>query len=391
MVEFPFVNALIAISYQYIPKAQTLELHIFSRLVSIAFSLGSLVFLYLLVNRLSGQLVATITAIVFALLPYNIYFSRTTLPEVPLVFFSLAAMYFYLRQGKYYWLSAFAAALAILLKPYAIVLGLPLVFYKLNRKAIAYIIIALTPFIAWRIWIQQFPEGIPAFTWLFNGNGIRFKGAWFRWLFADRFGRLILGYFGLIPLALGLLVKNKPKEGWFYHWWLIGIVVFLSVFATGNVQHDYYQIITIPIISIYVARGLVFLIKSPSEHFSPVSSKLLLITTFAFMLAFSWYHIRDYFNINHPEIVEAGYAADQVLPANAKVIAPYGGDTAFLYQVNRSGWPIGGGIADKIKLGATDYVTTTFDAEALDLAKKCQPSIKTPEFVIISLRNCANL
>lgn len=391
MVEFPFVNALTAWLYQFIPS---ISIHIFSRLVSIAFSLGSLVFLYLLINKLSDYLTAALAASVFAFIPYNIFFSRTVLPEVSLVFFSLGMMYFFVTGTL--WLSVIFAIFSFLLKPITIFLFIPLAYWHFKKRGFSlssitlitlFTLITLIPFLVWRQWIQQFPEGIPAFTWLLNGNGIRFKGAWFRWLFADRYGRLILGYFGLIPFALGLLPKPSQKEGWFYHLWALGMLAYLAVFATGNVQHDYYQIITIPIISIFVAKGIVFLLKPPSG-ISRIVSYSLLIASCAFTGAFGWFHIRDYFNINHPEIVEAGEAANKILPQTAKVIAPYQGDTAFLYQTNRRGWPIGGNTEDKIKLGATDYVTTTFDEEAVDLMSRCTPYIKTTTYAIINLKNC---
>lgn len=404
MVEFPFVNGLTAFAYNNLSVVRELQIHVFSRIISILFSLGSLVFLYLLVDRLSGALEATLSALVFALLPYNIFYSRVVLPEVPMVFFSLGAVYFMVNKlvkGKTwasfdFFASAAFAALAILLKPYVIFLGLPLGYLKfkthglkvLKQKSILlYLLICLAPFVAWRFWIRQFPEGIPAFTWLLNGNGIRFKGAWFRWLFADRIGRLILGYWGLIPLGLGLIKAPKNREGLFYHFWALAILIYLSVFATGNVQHDYYQTLTIPILSIFVAKGLAFLLKPP-RAFNRLASYSLLIVSFAFMLAFGWFHIRDFYNINHPEIVEAGQRADEILPPDAKVIAPYGGDTAFLYQTNRQGWPIGGNVEDKIKLGATEYVTTTLDDEAQMLMKACRPFLQTEKYLILSLRDC---
>jgi hypothetical protein len=383
MVEFPLVNALTAWLYQTIPGVNDLDIHVFCRLVSITFSLASLIFLYLLVEKLSSQLEATLAALVFALLPYNIFYSRTILPEVPLVFFSLAAMYLLVKRildkksiwSWEFWFSAVLAALSLLLKPYAIFLALPLFYFgfrhhgwKLFKQPdiYVYLILAITPLLLWRLWIRQFPEGIPAFIWLLNGNKIRFKGAFFRWIFADRFGRLILGYFGLIPIALGLIKKPFKKTGWFYHWWLLAILAYITVFATGNVQHDYYQIITVPIISIFVARGLTFLLNPPAGIVKSVSY-LLLVTSCLFMLAFGWFHIRDFFNINHPEIVSAGKLADQILPPDAKVIAPYQGDTAFLYQTNRQGWPIGGNIANRIKQGATHYVSVNFDQETKSL------------------------
>lgn len=394
MVEFPLVNGLTA----GIIRGVGGELVIWGRMVSIVFSLGSIIFLYLIVKRFSGEKTALIAAGVMAILPYNIFYSRVILPEVPLVFFSLAAIYF--SVGNFFWLSAGSAAIALLLKPYAIFLALPILYLGWRGcrnftcgssakliKLFVWAVIALLPFLLWRVWIMQFPEGIPAFTWLLNGNGIRFKGAFFRWIFADRLGRLILGYFGLIPLGIGLIVKPSDREGWFYRWWGLGILAYLIIFATGNVQHDYYQIITIPIISIYAAKGIDWLLRPP-QSISRMASYGALAVTILFTLAFGWYHIRDYFNINHPEIMEAGRAADKILPAAAKIVAPYDGDTAFLFQTNRSGWPIGGAIDDKVSKGASHYVSVRFDEETRGLMERCQVVLKAERYVIVDLRNC---
>ena len=407
MVEFPIINGSTAFLYQNIPGARSTEIHVFSRLVSIVFSLGSIVLLYLIVEMFSGSLTAILATAVMAVLPYNIYYSRVILPEVPLVFFSLAALYFSVRYflsekhsmlSASFWLSAGSAAPALLLKPYAIFLALPILYlgWKQCRtdllksvKSYVWLALVILPFLLWRVWIGQFPEGIPAFTWLLNGNGIRFKGAFFQWIFADRLGRLILGYFGLIPLGIGLIIKPGDREGWFYRWWGLGILAYFVTFATGNVQHDYYQIIAIPIVSIFIAKGINVLFHPPKEFSRPVSYFLLLISA-VFMLAFGWYHIRDYFNINHPEIVEAGQSVDKVLPAEAKVIAPYDGDTAFLFQTNRKGWPIGGAIDDKVSKGATHYVSIRFDEETRGLMDKCQVMVKAEKFVIIDLGKCSD-
>ena len=405
MVEFPLINGVTALLYQKAPGVQSLEIHVFSRLVSILFSLGSLLLLYLIVEMFSGNLEALFTAGVFALLPYNIYYSRVVLPEVPLVFFILEAMYCtssWLLEPKHslnswkFWVAALSAATALLLKPYAIFLILSLLYetwrqcrwnFLKSKSTYVFLFIALAPFLLWRVWIRQFPEGIPAYAWLLNGNGIRFKGSFFQWLFADRLGRLILGYWGLVPFGLGLLVKPTTREGWFYRWWIFGILTYIIVFATGNVQHDYYQILTLPIICIVVAKGLTFLLNPPKEFSRPIAYCLLLIAP-AFSLAFGWYHIRDYFNINHPEIVEAGKAANALLPKDARVIAPYGGDTAFLYQTDRRGWPIGGSIEEKIKLGATHYISVNFDDETKKLMNSCSILQKTSTYAIIDLKTC---
>jgi hypothetical protein len=159
----------------------------------------------------------------------------------------------------------------------------------------------------------------------------------------------------------------------------------LIVFATGNVRHDYYQILIIPIICVFLAKGAEFLISEGRKLFNPVTCYMLGVTCAVFMLSFSWYQVRDFFNVNHPEIVEAGKVADQLLPKEVKVIAPYGGDTAFLYQINRQGWPIGFEIEKKIKMGATHYVTVNFDDEAKGLESRYKVLEKTDKYEIIKL------
>ncbi|OGV91174.1 hypothetical protein A2783_01210 [Microgenomates group bacterium RIFCSPHIGHO2_01_FULL_45_11] len=395
MVEFPIINGLTARLYQFFPR---FDLHVFSRLISIFFSLGTLIFLYLLVLEFSGKKEALLTALVFVVLPYSVYYSRTILPEVAMVFFSLVSIYFLVRwlalsqhsiRSFHYWLSAMAAALALLLKPYAIFLALPMAYLAWKRcggrvfKSLTtylYPVLALTPLLLWRIWISQFPEGIPAFGWLFNGDGIRFKGAFFRWIFAERIGKLILGYWGLIFLGLGLIKPIMKKEGWFFIWWMVAVLVYVTVFATGNVRHDYYQIPLIPIISIFVAKGIFYLIERKN-----VISYSLLITSLLFMLAFSWFEVRGYYNINNWAIVEAGKAIDRLTPADALVIAPYNGDAAFLYQTNRRGWPIGGEIEDKISKGADYYVSVSFDEESQSLMDAYPVVDRTETYVVVRL------
>lgn len=394
MVELPMMPVDVALLYKLFDLGET-PVHVVMRLYSILFSLGSIFLLYKLVQLFESEKTALFSALMFAILPYNIFYSRTVLPEIGLVFFTLLELYavarYYLSQNfslknPYFWLGGISGALAILIKPYALIFVLPMVYLAIKHQGIKslsdwktylYLAIILAPYIWWRWWISYFPEGIPAFEWLFNGNGIRFKGAFFRWIFADRLGRLILGYWGLILLVLGFLKKSSNK---FFGFWLFAILSYVFIIATGNVQHDYYQIITIPIISIYLGKGMVYLLDQKT-----FGSKIILITTVLFMFAFSWYEVRGYYNINNPAIVEAGEYVDQHVEPDALIIAPYQGDTAFLYQTNRQGWPIGGNIEQRIEQGADYYVTTTIDDEAKELMEKYQVIKSNENFTVIKL------
>jgi len=394
MVEFPFVNALIASTYQLFAPL-SLNIVEFSRLFSILFSLGSVLLLYYLISYISSRRLGFLSAFIFAILPFNIFYSRVVLPEPALIFFTLLSLYLFAKQKLLF--SSLALALALLLKPTVLIIYGPMFLYlviknkskpiiQYTKYYILYTVIAFLPLLAWRLWISQFPAGIPNFAWLLNSTAIRFRPAWFRWLFADRLGRLILGYWGLIPFGLGLIIKAKDKA--FYFAGLFGSLLYLIIFATGNVTHDYYQIVLIPIISIFVALGLEFLLTAPKKYFSRPVAYCLFFITLSTMLAFSWFHIRDFYNINNPAIVEAGQYLDQNFPTNIKVIAPYGGDTAFLFQTNRQGWPIGGDLSRKIDLGATHYLTVNLDDEFNQLNNSCTDIYQTNTFALIDLKSC---
>lgn len=401
MVEFPLYQLIAVI----IEKVSGLSTELSLRLLSIAASVGTAVLLAALLRQVSNQAVGLTAGIIYSILPYSVYYGRSILPDVQMVFWSILSIaclwwHFSGQAGRrllvFSWLlSAIAAAAAFLSKPMAIFLLLP-AFYLFVKNYngskrwwlsfVGYAAIGVLPLLVWRQWIMQFPEGIPAATWLLNANNIRFKGAWFYWLFAKRFGELILGYWGLAPFVLGILVPTSRKEGWLLRWFLIGALLYIVIFAAGNVQHDYYQILLLPVLVIYLSRGYGLLLSS--RTFSRISSYFLSFLTVVFMLMFSWYTVRTYYWINHPEIIEAGRAADKLLPVQAKVIAPYNGDTTFLYHTGRQGWPLGFEIDKKIQMGATHYVTvspTDADLETRDLANKYTVVVRNDKYAIIDL------
>lgn len=409
-VEFPLQGALITLAYRV---GWSWSLEIWGRLVSIGFSLLSAGLLYLLVQRYSGARIALLSTFFFLFLPFNIYYSRTILPEPLLVFFSLASLYLFdlliggwgrvdlstrSRLAVSIILSGgavLATAVALLLKPVAVFYG-PVILVRLWQKRpgqlrfwlgiTALVALACLPFGLWRLWISHFPEGIPAWDWLLNGSQIRFQPAWFRWLFAERLGKIIFGYWGSTLFILGLLIRPSRQEGWLYHLWLASGLAYLVILATGNVTHDYYQVILIPMIAVILAKGVDFLLFGAGSTLVKPLVWLVTPVLIVSSLGFSWYQVRDFFNINNPAIVEAGKAVDTLAPPDAKVIAPYGGDTAFLYQTRRRGWPVGGDIPGKMVEGANFYVAVDLQSdEVQDLKKKFVVAEETGQYVIIQL------
>ncbi len=399
MVELPLYQATAVVLYRMVPSV---SLDVALRITTILAAAGTALIIMLLLYSAASWRVALLAGLTYAVLPYGVFYGRSILPETFAVFWAMLSVYLIYRATtaeKRSWvcivIAAVAGALTLLVKPTAGFLLLPVPYLLIRRYRISvatvvsglvYAGITLLPIWWWRGWIAQFPEGIPVFDWLFNKGDIRFKGAWFQWLFAERIGKMMLGYWGLIPFGLGMLVSSSKKEGMVTHLFGLGCVIYLSVFAAGNVQHDYYQIILLPVVSMYVAKGLDFLMSY--KGFSPISRYGLLMTSMLFAVAFSWYTMRSFYWINRPEIITAGRNADELLPKSAKVIAPYNGDTTFLYQTKRQGWPLGFDIDEKIAMGATHYVTvspTDDDWETKTLAETYTVLVRNESYAIIDL------
>lgn len=395
MVEFPFVNALEAGIVRAFPQ---LDLVTVSRSISVPFSLGTLIGIFYLGKIWTSRETGFFSALAFAILPYSVYYSRAILPESPFIFFIVSSILFFqlwASSNKLHLLliSAVSFSLAMLLKPFILFLApvyLVIVLQAFKTKVwqkwqlILFAIIALVPFYFWRMWILQFPSGIPASSWLFNSDGIRFRPAWFRWLFLERLTKLILGWVGIPLFVVGILSRLK---GWItYLAWGVGGLAYLSIIATGNVRHDYYQVFLTPIICFFVGLGMDTLsrhLKTKAGHTFAVLSTISLL--FAAAYTANVLYIRGYYR-TRPDWEEAGRATDQRVPSDAKVIAPAFGDTAFLFQTNRTGWPIGFNIDDKIAKGAQYYVSTAYDDEARELEKKYLTVSKTPNYVLLNLK-----
>lgn len=414
-VEFPIYNTLVAAVW-----SQTGIGDIYARLVTVVITVGSTTLLYFLVKHFSDIKTALFASFFFATIPYNVFYSTTILPGPFMVFCLLAT---YLSFAKWMEkaedpvidpelsrreqsrrnnnkilmiLSIVFANLAILSWPIALFFMIPLVYLAYDKYGIGmfknpslwiFAVSSLVPFIAWRLWIARFPEGIPNWQFLINENNIRFKGSFFRWILAERMGKLILTVTGSFLFLLGIVRKSEHKEKLFYYFWLFSGFAYISTFASGNVRHDYYQVPIIPIASVFMAIGARTLFSPPNTFVNKYLGKAILLFLIIFMFAFGYFEIRGYYWINKPQIIEAGHATDRLLPKDVTVIAPYNGDTAFLYQTNRYGYPITDRSLEKFIEQGTKYLVSVDvnDAGIQNLAKHCKVIDQTKNYVIVEM------
>ncbi len=401
-VEFPMYNAAQAGLFQIFGM---LTLEEWGRLITIFSSLLTAFFLYLLVSRHSNKTIGLFAAFFYTFIPFDIYYGRVILADPSMVMAVTGGIYFFdrwldtsskdkVKSVKFYVLVLLFTTAALLLKPVALFFVLPMIVLAWKKFGARLFlqwplwllaIVSVVPLIWWRTWMTQYPEGIPANAWLLNGNGIRFRPSFFRWIFYERLTKLISGYFGMVFALIGVYQLTKQKDWLFFASFVVSSLVYVCVFATGNVQHDYYQIPIMPSVSIIFAIGAYYLYHLSLKKM-PVG-KVLLVVCMIGGFYFSWHQVRDYFNINNRSIIVAGVAVDKLTPKDAKIIANYNGDSSFLYQTKRKGWAsFEKPIPEMVHMGASYLVLVNPTEQDLGLSKEYPIVTATPEYVLFDLK-----
>ncbi len=394
LVEFPLYNAihaLVAHIFTFIPFDTV------GRFISVIFSLLTSVFIYKIASFYFGRDRGKLAMFLFLIMPFNIYFSRVILPEPLSVLLGVSALWFFIRYSdksktRDLIIYCFLMSLAILVKPYIVFYNIFVLYYFWKKYGINKLFYAkesllitsliLIPFILWRVWISRHPEGIPFWKWTLNGDGVRFKPAFWYWIFGERVGKLILGVWGVFPFVVGIINSKKNP---FIISLLSGAFLYVGVIATANVRHDYYQTLIIPVVSIVLAIGF----WEMATGFIKDKIKIIFsFTIFSLMILISAFQVKEFYKINHPEIIEAGRVVDELVPKDALVIASYNGDTAFLYQTKRRGWPVVElPIDELINEGASYYTSVNLnDAQTIEFMKRYTILKKTDTYVLLKLK-----
>lgn len=357
-VEFPLYNAIPTLLYKIYPN---IPIEIYGRLTSILFSLITLTLIYYFVFKEADRLAAIIAVLVFATFPFFVFFSRMVLPEtmaVTLIFLSIFSLYVLpkdkeenIKRGLLFSFGIFFFALALLVKPTAIFYSPTLLylFYKhyglrALRKIWFYLFFTLSivPFLLWRLYIRNFPEGVPANLWLITSvntyeglKNIFFRPAFFRWIFFERLNNMILGGYLSIFFLLGIVRKYQRL---FFHSLLVSALIYLFTFQGGNIQHEYYQVIILPVVAIFIGLGVDFLWNLKKQLISQYITIPITVIIFALSFFFSFYRVKDFYNYPQ-DLVNISRIIKSLTKENDKIITDTLGDTTLLYLSERRGSP----------------------------------------------------
>lgn len=379
-VEFPLYNAAFAALYKFLPL---LSLEIFGRMITILFSLVMIICIYYLVLKEENRLAAFFASLIFAVFPFFVFFSRVILPDMTalsLMFLAIVNLYLYAHQNKKkdypslslsYILSLIFAALSILVKPTTIFYFLPLLYLFFKKygwhfvKKISfylYFLLAVAPFVLWRNWLTHFTEGIPVSEWLFfqvnTSQGIKnifFRPAFFRWIFDERILNLILGGYLIVFFILGIV--KKPKKSWFFAFSGLSALFYLFTFQGGNIQHDYYQILILPILAIFCGLGVAVFLKTDKLFANRFLNIFAVIIIFIFSFLFSYYKVKNFYDTNMGQATIAKIIQAITKPDDL-IVTDTTGDTTLLYLADRKGYPAPTKEFEELKKDGMKYFVT---------------------------------
>jgi len=403
MVEFPLYNALFALLYKLFP---ILSLEIFGRLVSIFFTLITIAIIYYLIFKAVNRRAAFFASFIFAIMPFFVFYTRVVLPEPMALGLGMISIFFLYQFSQiknkllivfYYLLSILFFSLSLLVKPTMIFYSLPLIYLFFKKNSFyflekfyfyLYFFLSILPFILWRLYILNYPQGIPANDWLITSintatglKNIFFRPAFFRWIFFERINILILGGYLTTFFVIGLITKTKKILPLFFY---LSSLLYLFVFQGGNVQHEYYQTLILPTLSLSTGIGIDFFLENKNKFFSPILIYFFIFISLIFSFYFSFEKIKD--NYLYPQdLITIANIVQKLTNPNDKIVTDRQGDTTLLYLMDRRGAPaIYKELPELKNLGYT-YLLTQNKDYANNLRKEYNIVFESNNFWLIKL------
>jgi hypothetical protein len=304
--EFPIYTGLTASLYRIVGPHEWV-----GRALNIFFYILSGFLLFALSRRAFGWESALCAVFFYSIAPLAFYFNRSFQPDTLLALCSLGGIYFFWkwtdeeRQG-YFWISLTAVAIAILIKPPSLYLGLPLLYlsfvkfgprFFLKPGLWLFAVLAIAPSIAW--YAHSFS------LWQTYGNTFgllgrsTIAGIWsitdrhWWWLAENLSFRLLFQIttpIGLVFLIVGLFSKH-PSSSRVLLAWLAGFAVYIILVPRGHWGHNYYQLPLVFMTSALMGYGVVLL------HRKKILNATVLGLLMAVMIPLAALQIRDAFHL----------------------------------------------------------------------------------------------
>ena len=350
--EFPLYTYIIAILYKILGFHE-----IMGRLVAIAFSMGSLWFLYLLAKRYFDETAAAIACGIFAVLPFSVYYSRTFMPEAAMLFFSISMVYMFARwldTGKWsdFIFASLFATLAFLVKLPTLYMGGPLLFLAWNKfrgkifyqpRLYLFVVMILAPPALWYSYIArlQFETYGGANVWLdmLKDWEILLTLRYWKLIFWTRLVEKMFAFTVFPFLVLGMWATTQNKERYVLHTWFFSICAYFVIAAKYNFIHEYYQVPIIPVGCLFAGK---FIADFYRQNASGAWNKRvwLVLIMIVFIPIHSIYKLNKRLNYNDSYIKLGEEIKENTEPDDLIIANQVNASPQIFYYGQRKGWGV---------------------------------------------------
>ena len=375
--EFPLFTYLVALLYKVFGFDEIL-----GRLVAIAFSMGSIWFLYLLGKRYFDETSAIVACGIFAVLPFSVYYSRTFMPESAMIFFSISMIYMFARwldtrKWSHFILASLFSTLAFLVKLPTLYMGAPLLFLAWNKfrgkifyqpLLYVFVIAILIPPTLWYSYIAslQFETYGGSNIWLdmLKDYEVLFTLRYWKLIFWTRLVEKMFAFTVFPFVVLGMRAYTSNKENYVLHTWFFSICLYFIIAAKYNFIHEYYQVPIIPVGCLFAGKFIADFYRKNTSGDGYKSGKLWLVTLMIiFIPIHSIYKLNGRLDYNDTYLKISTAVQQKTVRTDRLIVGETVSTPRIFYYSQRKGW--GYSIFDKItpsrledliKKGATHYV-----------------------------------
>ncbi len=342
---------------------------VFGRLISIAFSLGTVALLAFFARWLFADALAGLVAgFLFAVMPGSVYYGRTFTPDTAMVFFLVAALYagarYFIDDETLSWRGWMRASsllvLALLAKPVAAIALLPLATLAFERIVsgrtlrLGRIVLCLLLPVVVLYAYDRFESSVAEWHWasgivrlhvlpalgaaLTNGAAFAQKWQYFRDVLT-LLSRTMVGAGCMALMLLGILFPAPMRSRSILWTWLLASALYAYTVVTVE-RVDYYLYPILPLAALAgaafiltVTRALDALLRGVAVKRACLAAALLLavVLTLANRNA-----VKPYYAYGAAVYRNAVTLNSTLAPGALIVMGHY--DPSVLYYINRKGW-----------------------------------------------------
>lgn len=363
-MEFPAYNYILYITNEVFGYQ-----HWHGRIITLFFGCVGLAFFYGFIKRRYSRSLANFSVSVLALLPVYFIFSKNIQPDIMMVSFLLASLYYaqvftQKHKDKYFYLMLATLALAVLIKipsifiviPICLILGKKVIIKLVDKKKlIIFVLIFVVPVLGWYLWSDYLSKSYGLGNYFYGNIAIADsltlaakKGFWR--VIADYSLPLRFPFGALYLLGLIGVVYSLAKKNLLPLIWLLSFIFFIGIFAIKSFYHNYYILPLLPPLALTIGIALDFIykgIKKENKMLSVVFVSILAIVMMRATISMTDYLYKpkigsDYANL---ELI-----SDKYIPKNNLIITNANVNPVILYFTNRKGWSLPDSMLDELTL-----------------------------------------